>query len=442
MDSLQLMLLLMAVVSPLAAAGTIAALAGLPAKRLPLQLAKLGAAVSFFAAAIALVRLWGGFSQQDAATDLWVWTRGSRFDPLRIVLGLKSDVPAVALAAAMSLGTLCSLGWIRSRFPDRRSERLFYIGVSGLLFSCIGAAVSTGLGQLLVFWQLTGAAAYLMSSAHSDVTRHAAAVKKFVVTQRVGDLCLLFAVFGVAAGFQTLSFHALFNGQQAFARMAEPKLALVEFIGLCLLGACVSRCGLFPLIGWVEDLSTGPAPLAILIEAVCLMPLGVLLLIRCAPLFHVAAASSSLGAFVAAHAAFVTAACAWAAKEPRRTAGFACASVLAIAVCRLMLPGPEAERWAVVILCGTILTSAAVLEWFSRAGRESARGQSPGIAQVHREGRVAALAIGILFSGILGQGIILARAIEAIGSGDSRRINGFALPILLVLCAEFQLRWR
>jgi len=441
MDSLQSLLALVVLSAPLVAAVGIAASGLTGNRRLGRRLAMLGATASFCAAAAALVRLSGGRLDAAAALSLGTWLSVGPHDPLPIAFGVTMDVPAAGLAAVMSLCTLCALAWNRSGLSDGPSERLLYIAASFLLSSSLGFVMSTNVGELFVFWQIAAVSAYLMSSAAADTVPRAGAARKFILTQRITEFCLLCAVFAIAIGYQTLDIGDLLN--HLLARGAAQRFALVHFVGLCLLGACVGRCALIPFLGWTEGLAAGPALVSILVEGICLMPAGALLLIRFLPVLHAAAAASALAVFLGGASAFCAAVCAWVETDARRQAGFACVSVFGIVVLGLSLPVPTAAAWGLVLTATFIPTSAAVLGWFAtgpwpatdnrsqRAAGESAR-LAPRLAQ----GAVA-VSIALLFSGICGQGGIVAAGLHAVAGGGGRASATLTLAYVLALCAQF-----
>ena len=435
-DSLQSLLALVTLLAPLLAAAAIAA-SGLRADgRYGRSLAMLGAAVSFCATAMALVRLSGGLDA-TAPLDLGVWLNIGPHDPFRIVFAVAMDLPAAALAAVMSLCTLCALGWNRAGVTDGPAERLLYIAASLLLSSSLGIAMSTNMGELFVFWQIAAVSAYLMSSAVADTAPQAAAVKKFILTQRVAEFGLLCAVFALALGYQTLDFDDLFEYLRIHG--AAQRFALVHFIGLCLLGAAVGRCALIPFLSWIEELAAGPALASVLVEGICLMPAGILLLIRFLPVLHAAAAASAFAVFLGGASAFFAAICAWSETDVRRQAAFACASVFGMIVLGLALPVPAAGAWAAVLTATFVPTSSAVLAWFATWPRTATDRPSQGVAGGLAGIAPAAVAVSIalLFSGICGQGGILSAGLSAVADGTLPVGATLALAFVLTLCAQF-----
>jgi NADH-quinone oxidoreductase subunit L len=401
----------------------------------------LGAGASFCAAAVALVRLSSGHLDAAAPLSLGTWLSVGPHDPLPIAFGMTMDIPAAGLAAVMSLCTLCALAWNRPGPSDGPSERLLYIAASFLLSSSLGFVMSTNVGELFVFWQIAAVSAYLMSSAAAETVARAGAARKFVLTQRLTEFCLLCAVFAIAIGYQTLDIAELIN--HLLARGAAQRFALVHFVGLCLLGACVGRCALIPFLGWTEGLATGPALVSVLVEGICLMPAGALLLIRFLPVLHAASAASALAVFLGGASAFCAAVCAWAETDARRQAGFACVSVFGIVVLGLSLPVPTAAAWGLVLTATFLPTSAAVLGWFATGPWPATDSRTPGGAGESArliprlaQGSVA-VSIALLFSGICGQGGIMAAGLQAVAGSGGRASATLTLSYVLALCAQF-----
>ncbi len=166
------------------------------------------------------------------------------------------------------------------------------------------------------------------------------------------------------------------------------------------------------------------------------MPAGVLLLIRFLPVLHAAAAASAFAVFLGGASAFFAAICAWSETDLRRQAGFACASVFGIVVLGLSLPVPAAGMWGVVLTATFLPTSAAVLGWFAEWPRPPADSRSQGVP-----GKLAGLApgavavsIAVLFSGICGQGGILAAGLNGVAGGAAEASASLALALVLALC--------
>jgi len=411
MDSLQSILALVALAAPLLAAVVITCTGSSSGGAVPRRMAMLGAALSFGAGAAALVRMSLGGPDGELPLSLGRWLSIGPRDPFRIDFGIALDLPAAVLATVMSLATVCTMKWNRSDSADGSSGRLMYVAASLLLSSSLAIVMSTNVGELFVFWQIASVAAYLMMSSSVDAepqaAPQAASAKKLMLVQRVAEFWLLCAVLALAIGYQTFDYDEFFAYLQVHG--AGQHFALVHFIGLCLLGTCAARCALIPFLGWPESLVTGPALNAALIEGVCLMPAGALLLIRFLPVLHAARATAAFAVLLGGTSAFFAAICAWAETDARRQAGFACASVFGLIVMGLALGTAAANGWAVVLTATFVPTSAAILGWF---------GDRPRLAKPGDLGATAvAGTIVLLFSGICGQGGVLGEGLVAFAKG-------------------------
>lgn len=425
MDSWQSILALIALAAPLVAAAAITSVR-LRGGTLPRRLAILGAGLSFLAVAAALVRIRSGGLDDELPLGLGSWLSIGSHDPFRIDFAIALDLPAAVLAAVISLSALCALAWSRDDAKDT-SDPLLFIAASVLLSSSLAIVMSTNVGELFVFWQIASVSAYLMRSSRDDAPSQAAATKKLILVQRVAEFCLFCAVLAFAVGYQTFDYDELFGILREHGAGAH--FALVHFIGLCLLGTCAARCALIPFLGWPEGLVGGNALAAVLIEGICLMPAGALLLIRFQPVLQSAVAASAFAVLLGGTSAFFAAICAWSEEDARRQAGFACASVFGLIVMGISLGAASANAWAVVLTATFVPTSAAILGWFASRSRSASLGDMGATA--------VAVAIVLLFSGICGQGGVLGTGLAALARGGPLRHAPLALALIFAACAEF-----
>jgi NADH-quinone oxidoreductase subunit L len=427
MESLPSLLALVAIAAPLVAAAGITCTERSRPGSLPRQFAILGAGLSFCAAAAALLRMMSGGLNAELPLALGSWLSIGPRDPFRIDFAIALDLPAAALATVISLSTVCALAWSRHEAGHESARRLLYIGASLLLSSSLAIVMSTNVGELFVFWQIASVSAYLMMSSGDETASQAAAAKKLMLTQRVAEFWLLCAVLALAVGYQTFDYDDLLAA--LLAHGATQHVALVHFIGLCLFGTCAARCALVPFLRWPEGLIAGHALAAVLVEGICLMPTGALLLIRFHPLMQAAVATSAFAVLLGATSAFFAAICAWSETDARRQAGFACASVFGLIVMGLSLGTSAANGWAVVLTATFVPTSAAILAWFSDRFRTTRPGDFGATA--------VALALVLLLSGICGQGGVLGAGLGELAEGGSLGRAPLALALAFGGSAEF-----
>jgi NADH:ubiquinone oxidoreductase subunit 5 (subunit L)/multisubunit Na+/H+ antiporter MnhA subunit len=424
MDILQAVLVFGAVLSPLIAAGAIAAtsFSQRPRSGLAARLAQLGAAASACCAVGLLIGNFGTQVSNDSPLGLGSWFVNGPRDLLRINFGVRFDALTAGLAAVLALSTGCLFTVGRSQNPESSDARWRPLGGSLFLFASIGVAAATNLAELFVFWEIGTAAAYVMSSLSAENAQHSVAARKLVLVLSVADALLLCAVFIVAAVFGTLDFRSLFGRPEVWAQAAERRAGLVDLIGLCILGAAVGRCGLVPFLGWIGDLAGRPAPLAALIEAIALLPCGAVLLVHCFPLLNSAAAILPLAAFLGGSSAFCLGVCAVADPDFRRAAGFACASVLGTVLLGLSTGGALSPTITLGLIAVFVPSATAIL--LADTTHATAR-------------RWTIAAIGILFSGVCGQAWLLGGALESLFAGPGRDTPPLLLAVLLAACGQY-----
>ena len=211
----------------------------------------------------------------------------------------------------------------------------------------------------------------------------------------------------LAIGYQTFDYDEFFAYLQIHG--AGQHFALVHFIGLCLLGTCAARSALIPFLGWPESLVTGPALIAVLIEGVCLMPAGALLLIRFLPVLHAARATAAFAVLLGGDFGVF--------RGDLRLGRDGCAAASEFCMRQRVrfdrdgsaLGTAAANGWAVVLTATFVPTSAAILGWFGDRPRSAKPGDLGATA--------VAVAIVLLFSGICGQGGVLGEGLVAFAKG-------------------------
>ena len=206
---------------------------------------------------------------------------------------------------------------------------------------------------------------------------------------------------------------------------------LVHFIGLCLLGTC-DAVRPFPVFGLDRWGYAGAAVATLLVEGTCLMPAGVLLLIRFLPALHAAAAASAFAVFLGGASAFFAAICAWCENNPRRQSGFACASIFGFVVLGLSLPGQAAAAWGIVLTAVFIPTSTVLLGWSAQWRRTGVESRPYEISGRHAPLATGAVAVSIV---VCYRGFVVKAASwrPHCGAVEGRCARGATLALTVVL---------
>ncbi len=172
------------------------------------------------------------------------------------------------------VGTLVFLYAASYMRTDPALQRLYrYL----LLFNAamMGVVLADNLVLLLVFWELTSVASFLLIGFRSD--RPAAkegATKAFGLTA-IGGLCMLFGILRVFAEHGTFELSVL----------ASQGATIPTGVGLCFLAAAFTKSAQFPFHIWLPSAMEAPTPVSAYLHAATMVKAGLYLIARLTPLF-------------------------------------------------------------------------------------------------------------------------------------------------------------
>lgn len=234
---------------------------------------------------------------------LYTWMIAQRWG---IPFGVRIDgVGASVLAMVAVVGTLIHVyaaGYMKEDPGFPRFFLLFHL----FFLAMIGLLISNNFVQLYLFWELVGAASYLLIGYwHHKESARRAGLQAFLVN-RVGDFGLMLAVLILAGRFfGNTRFYLL---PQFVAALAPEETAL---IGWLLFWAATAKSAQFPLYFWLPDAMEGPTPVSALMHAATMVTAGIFLLVRSWPLISVVPrlpeAIAAVGAATCLGAAFLAA---------------------------------------------------------------------------------------------------------------------------------------
>jgi NADH-quinone oxidoreductase subunit L len=198
---------------------------------------------------------------------------GMHFDRLSLLMLL-------IVTGVGSLIHLYSVGYMKG---DRSYSR-FFACLSFFTFTMLGIVLSTNFFQMFIFWELVGAASYLLIGFWYQRASAADAAKKAFLTNRLGDFGFFTGIILVWAVCGTLNFeevrNQLLNNSDLFDTAATT-------VGLLIFCGAVAKSAQFPLHVWLPDAMEGPTPVSALIHAATMVAAGVYMLCRVSILFDV-----------------------------------------------------------------------------------------------------------------------------------------------------------
>ena len=218
------------------------------------------------------------------------------------------------------VGTLIHLYAIGYMHGDPRFSRFFaYMN----LFAAAMLVLVLGSSFLLTFlgWEGVGLCSYLLVSFWFERNRAAVAGKKAFVTNRVGDVGFMLAMFLIFSKLGTLNYAAT----GAASHLSQ---STVTAIALLLLLGAIGKSAQIPLHIWLPDAMEGPTPVSALIHAATMVTAGVFLICRAHPFFDASHHAGDIAAWIGAITALLAASVGLAQNDIKRVLAYSTISQL------------------------------------------------------------------------------------------------------------------
>jgi NADH-quinone oxidoreductase subunit L len=203
--------------------------------------------------------------------DLYTWLPAGR---LHVDMGFYADTLSVTwILLITGVGSLIHLYSIGYMHGDERFSRFFaYLNL--FVFSMLMLVLGSSFLVTFLGWEGVGLCSYLLISFWFERNAAAVAGKKAFVTNRVGDVGFLLAMFLIFASYGSLNYSAMGAGVRGISSGTATAIALL------LLLAAVGKSAQIPLHLWLPDAMEGPTPVSALIHAATMVTAGVFLLCR------------------------------------------------------------------------------------------------------------------------------------------------------------------
>jgi NADH-quinone oxidoreductase subunit L len=234
---------------------------------------------------------------------------------------LVDPLSGVMLLLVTGVGLLVHIYSLGYMAHDERYERFFaYLN----LFAASMLVLVLGSSFLVLFvgWELVGLSSYLLIGFWFERTEYAAAAKKAFVTNRIGDVGFMVAMFVIFATFGSLEF------AEVLPMAATASTGVLVAIGLLLFVGATGKSAQIPLYVWLPDAMAGPTPVSALIHAATMVTAGVYLVARTSPIYAQIPDVGLLVAWVGGITAFVAAAIACAQVDLKKILAYSTVSQL------------------------------------------------------------------------------------------------------------------
>jgi NADH-quinone oxidoreductase subunit L len=206
---------------------------------------------------------------------------------LHVDLGFLVDPLSMAMVLFITgVGALIHLYSIGYMHGDPQYPKFFtYLNL--FVFSMLMLVLGDNLLVTFLGWEGVGACSYLLISFWFSDEANASAGKKAFVTNRIGDVGFMLAMFLTFLSLGTLSYvngdgSGLLENATALSATAATGIAVLAFVGAC------GKSAQLPLFVWLPDAMAGPTPVSALIHAATMVTSGVYLMTRLSPVLSVA----------------------------------------------------------------------------------------------------------------------------------------------------------
>lgn len=198
---------------------------------------------------------------------------------LRVELAFLADPLSITMALFVTgIGALIHLYAVGYMHGDEKFPR-FFLFLNLFVFAMLLLVLGENLLVTFLGWEGVGACSYFLISFWHRRESAAVAGKKAFVTNRVGDVGVLLAMFLAFPVAGSLSYSAINGAATSGAMSGTTATAIV----LLLLVGAAGKSAQLPLYFWLPDAMEGPTPVSALIHAATMVTSGVFLLTRMAP---------------------------------------------------------------------------------------------------------------------------------------------------------------
>jgi proton-translocating NADH-quinone oxidoreductase chain L len=250
----------------------------------------------------------------------WNWVAAGTFN---VDIGFLADPLSIAMCLFVTgIGALIHLYSIGYMHGDPGFHRFF---VYMNLFALSMLVLVLGDNLLLTFlgWEGVGACSYLLISFWFANPANASAGKKAFVTNRIGDIGFMLAIFLIFQNLGSIRYADILPGADGVAGFTATAIVLL------LLVAAAGKSAQLPLFVWLPDAMAGPTPVSALIHAATMVTAGVYLFVRMNPFLAEAYAWAPLVvAWVGAITALVAATIALAQNDIKKVLAYSTVSQL------------------------------------------------------------------------------------------------------------------
>ena len=207
--------------------------------------------------------------------ELFDWLPVGGFD---VKIGFLVDPLSITMALFVTgISALIHLYAIGYMHGDPGFSK-FFVYLNLFVFSMLMLVLGSNMLVTFLGWEGVGACSYFLISFWFSKDANASAGKKAFVTNRIGDLGFMIAMFLTFSTVGSLDYSVVLERAPEIAPVTATAIALLLFVGAC------GKSAQLPLFVWLPDAMAGPTPVSALIHAATMVTSGVYLMTRVSPI--------------------------------------------------------------------------------------------------------------------------------------------------------------
>jgi NADH-quinone oxidoreductase subunit L len=255
----------------------------------------------------------------------WTWFEFAHGESLHLEFGMHYDFLTGVMFLVVTTVSLLVHIYSTGYMHDDERYTIFFAFLSLFTGSMLLMVIANNLLMLFVGWELVGICSYFLIGHYWEEKENSSAAIKAVITNRVGDVGMLFGIFVLFVATGTFNIAELNH----LAHEGDIGGTVLTAGGLLLFAGVVSKSAQFPLYVWLPDAMAGPTPVSALIHAATMVVAGIYLVARMFLVFEAAPVVLDVVAIIASITMLLAAGLALVQDDIKRVLAYSTVSQLA-----------------------------------------------------------------------------------------------------------------
>jgi NADH-quinone oxidoreductase subunit L len=258
----------------------------------------------------------------EAVERHWTWFE---FEGLEVTFGMHYDFLAGMMFIVVTFISLMVHVYSTGYMHDDVRYTWFFSALSLFTASMLLLVIADNLILLLVGWEGVGVCSYFLIGHYWEEKENSSAAIKAFITTRIGDVGVLFGIFGLFILAGTFNI-AEINHMAEEGEIGGTGLTIAVLLLFC---GAIGKSAQFPLHVWLPDAMAGPTPVSALIHAATMVVAGIYLVGRMFLTFEHAGAALDVVGVIAAITMLIAAFLALIQDDIKRVLAYSTVSQLA-----------------------------------------------------------------------------------------------------------------